>query len=251
MRPCSTDTPVRELDPKEESRTSDNSFHSIRDHRPPTTPLRLLHFPQQLRFHIIRINNHLAAGNLFITRPVKAQFADSEPAFRSHGRTKRAAGHRPSIVEIAQTRLQIEHRTRFIIAKLRKARFRLRTFIKHASSCVARKIRRQPPHRFSRPRANAPRAPRVRLLHGSQPALQPRRIQLIDGKYAHAALRASRTTHQPLAATPGSIGQRSVHNLNQRAIPSRQSPQRHPGSIPHSMCGAGAPARVSEAKHLT
>jgi hypothetical protein len=65
----------------------------------------------------------------------------------------------------------------------------------------------------------------------SQPSLQPRRIQLIDGKHAHATLRASRTTRQPLAATPRSIGQSSVDNLYQRPIPSQQSPQSHPESI--------------------
>ena len=251
MGPCGADTPVRELYPREETPTSDNSFHNIRNHRPPTRPYALLYVPHQLRLPVIRINNHLAISNLLITRALKAQFADSQPAFRSHGRTKRAAGHRPSVVEIAQPRLRIEHRTRFIIGKLRKALFRLRTFIKHARSCVARKIRRQPPHRFSRPQANTPRPPRVRLLKGSQPALQPRRVQLIDRKHTHAALRASRTTHQPLAATPRNIGQSSVHNLNQRAIPSRQSPQRHPGSITHSPCGADTPVRGSVAKYLT
>jgi hypothetical protein len=45
--------------------------------------------------------------------------------------------------------------------------------------------------------------------------LQPHRIQLVDGKHAHAALRASRTADQPFATAPRSIGQSRIHNLNQ------------------------------------
>lgn len=164
---------------------------------------------------------------------MKTKFAHSQPTVRSHGRTKRAASHRPSIVKIAQSRLRIEHRTHLIVRKFRKALFRLRTFVEHARLSIARKLRRQPLCRISRPQANTPRPLRVRLFKLSQPTLQPDRIQLIDGKHTHAALRASRTTHQPLAATARGIGQSSVHDLEQRPIRSRQSPRRHVGSIPH------------------
>jgi hypothetical protein len=44
---------------------------------------------------------------------------------------------------------------------------------------------------------------------------EPDSIELIDGKYADAALRAPGTTHQPLAASTGGIGKRGIHNLNQ------------------------------------
>ncbi len=159
-----------------------------------------------------------------MTRAVKTQLTNSQTVFGSHGRTKRAARHRPRIVEIAQSGLRIEHGTRLIIGKFRKAIFRLRSFVKHAGFCVTRKLRRQPLNRQPRPLANTERPLRVRLCEVGQPLLQPHRIQLIDGKHADAALRASRTTYQPFAATPRGIGQSSVHDLDQRAIRSRQSP---------------------------
>jgi len=208
------------------------SLHAEGNNRAPARTSSLLYFLQQIRFHIIRVDDHLAGGNLFITRAVKTKFAHSQAAVRSHGRTKRAASHRPGIVKIAQSGLRIEHRTDLIVRKFREPLLRLRTFVEHARSRIARKLRRQSPNRISRPQANPARPLRIRLFKISEPLLQPDPIQLIDGKYTHTALRASRTTHQPLAATPRGIGQSTIHDLDQRPISSRQSPQRHVRSIP-------------------
>src|SRR5258708_30829120 len=76
------------------------SLHAERNNRLPARTSTLLQFPQQLRFHIVRIDDHLARSNLFITRAVKTKFTDSQAAFCSHGRTKRAARHRPSTLNI-------------------------------------------------------------------------------------------------------------------------------------------------------
>src|ERR1700675_1215531 len=61
------------------------SLYAERNNSLPARTLRLLEFLQQLRFHIIwivvRINDHLASGNLFIAGAVKTQFADSQAAF--------------------------------------------------------------------------------------------------------------------------------------------------------------------------
>src|SRR6266478_3118740 len=121
-------------------------LHAERNNRLPARTLHLLQFPQQLRFHIIRIDDHLAGSNLFVSRAVKTEFANSEAALRSYGRTKRAARHWPGIVKIAQSGLRIEHRTELIIRKFREALFRLRTFVKHACLRVPRKLRHQPHH---------------------------------------------------------------------------------------------------------
>ncbi len=201
-----------------------NSLHRECNHRPPPRPARFLHFFQQLRFQIVRIGHHLASRNLLIRCPVKTKLANAQPAFRSHGRPKRAARHRPSLIEIAQSRLRIEHRTRLLVSKFREPFLRLRTFVKRARFRVPRKPLRQPRRRFPSPLANPRRPLRVRLFESGQPLLQPNRIQLVDGKHAHAALRASRSTRQPLAAAPRSLGQGSVHDPQQRRIPSRQSP---------------------------
>ncbi len=214
--------------------------HAKRNHRPSArTPCRF-QFSEQIRLHVIRIDNHLAACDLLIRRTVKTKLANSQPAVRSYGRTKRAARHRPGIVKIAQSRLWIEHRTHLIVRKFRKALFRFLPFVQHARFRIPRKLRRQPLHRSPGPLANAGRPLRVRLFKLRQLLLQPHRIQLIDGKHAHATLRASRTAHQPLAAAPRGVGQSGVHDLNQRLIRSRQSPQRHAGkhtaSLEHQAC---------------
>jgi hypothetical protein len=171
---------------------------------------------------------------------VKTKFANTQSAFRPHRRTKRAARHRPEIVKFAQPRLRIEHRTRLIVGKVREALLRLRAFVEHlrvehARFRVSGKLRRQPLHRVSRPFANLPSPQRVRLFQTNQTPPQPHGIQWIDGKYAHAALCASRTTYQPIATTLRSIGQSRIHNLDQRPIPSRQWPQNHDGSISHRL----------------
>src|SRR6266403_2695254 len=198
-------------------------LHAERNDRLPARTLHLLQFPEQLRFHILRIDDHLACGNLFVSSAVKTEFANSEAAVRSHGRTKRAARHWPGIVKIAQSGLRIEHRAHLIVSKFREPLLRLRTFVEHARFHVAGKLRRQPLHRIPRPRANSPRPSRVCLLEITQPLLQPHRIQLIDDKNANAALRASRTTHQPLAATPRGIGQSYVHDRSEEHTSELQS----------------------------
>ncbi len=214
--------------------------HAKRNDRPAARASRLFQFPEQLRFQVIRIGNHLAARDLIIRRAVKTKLAHSQPAVRSHGRTKGAARHRPGIVQIAQSRLRIEHRTNLIVRKPRKALFHLLPFAEHARFRIPRKLRRQTLHRSPGPLANAGRPLWVCLFKLRQPLLQPHLIQLIDGKHAHATLRASRTARQPLAAAPRGVGQSSVHDLNQRPIRSRQSPQRHAGkhtaSPEHQAC---------------
>ncbi len=185
---------------------SANSLQAERNYRLPTRTSRLLQFIQQLRFQVVRVDNHLARSNLFISRAVETQLANTQAAFCSQGRTKGAASHRPRIVEIAQSALRIERRTRLIIRKFREAFFRLRAFIEHARFRVAGKVGRQALNRISCPLANPFRPARVRLFQVSQSALQAHRIQLIDGKHTDATLRTSRTTHQPLAAAARGIG---------------------------------------------
>ena len=222
------------------------SLHGKCDDRPPARTSRLLQLPKQLRLQVIRIRNHLAACNLLISRTVKTKLAHSQSAVRSYGRTKRPARHRPSIVQIAQSRLRVEHRTHFIVRKFRKALFRLLPFAQHARFRIPGKLRRQSFHRSPGPLANSGRPLRVCFFKVGQPLLQPHRIQLIDGKHAHATLSTSRTAHQPLATAPRGVGQSSVHDLNQRPIRSRQSPQRHAGkhtaSPEHPACAPASNA---------
>src|ERR1039458_1497815 len=140
------------------------SLHAESNNRPPTRTLTRLKFSQHFRLQVLRISNHLAASNLFVSRAVKTQFADSQPAVRSYGRTERAARHWPGIVKVAQPRFRIEHRTGLVVRKFLEALFRLRTFVEHSRFRVAGKLRRQPLNRISRPRSNTARLLRVRLF---------------------------------------------------------------------------------------
>jgi hypothetical protein len=55
-----------------------------------------------------------------------------------------------------------------------------------------------------------------------QSLLEPGRIELMDGEDSHTALGASRLAHQPLSATAAAVGERSVNNLYQLKIASRE-----------------------------
>ena len=63
-------------------------------------------------------------------------------------------------------------------------------------------------------------ARRIVYFEIGQSLPQSRGIQLIDGEYANATLRASRTTHEPFAAALGGVSQGGVNDLDQRAIES-------------------------------
>jgi hypothetical protein len=236
--------PARETRPPRKSAANDpNSLHTISHNGSSTQPVRLLELRLELHLQILRISFHFASRNLRIRGAVKAKLANSQPLLRSHRRTKRSARHRPRFVEFAQARLRIEQRTHFLIRKIRKTLLGHWTFSQHTRFRVARKIPRQSPDRIPCPRTNAPRPRRVCLLQTIQSLPQPCRIHLADREYANTALRASRTAHEPLAAASRCIRQCSIHNLNQRAIPVRQSRQSHSGSIQDSCC-AGAPRTV-------
>ena len=52
----------------------------------------------------------------------------------------------------------------------------------------------------------------------AQSFLQPPRIQLADGEWPVATLRASLAAHQPVAAFTRRVGQRSIHNLDKLLV---------------------------------
>jgi hypothetical protein len=59
---------------------------------------------------------------------------------------------------------------------------------------------------------------RSALFKVGESSPQTERIELIDGEYADATLRASRSAGQPLPASPADISQSRVHDLNQLLI---------------------------------
>jgi hypothetical protein len=83
---------------------------------------------------------------------------------------------------------------------------------------VSRKILREAKQRFPRSLSHKSGAIWRTLLKLSQASAQANSVELIDGEYSDAALRASGTTEQPLAASSRRIGKGSVDNLNQSFI---------------------------------
>jgi hypothetical protein len=59
------------------------------------------------------------------------------------------------------------------------------------------------------------------LLQNRKSGSQPGGIELIYGEHADAALRAAGSTDQPLSTPMSGVGQRGIHNLDQRVIPGR------------------------------
>lgn len=80
---------------------------------------------------------------------------------------------------------------------------------------VSGKISCQPRNRFSGPLAYALCSLRFAKGELSEAKPQPQDIELIDGKYSDATLRAPWAADKPFAAAPRSIGQGGVNDLNQ------------------------------------
>ncbi len=142
--------------------THELSLYCERNNRLPALSARFFHLREQLLFQVIGISDHLARRNLLIRRTVKTQFAHAQPTLRPHRWTKRAASHRPRIIEFAQACLGIEHRTGLIIGKFREAFFGLRPGLEHlrierACFYVPWKLGCQSLNRILCSRANSPR----------------------------------------------------------------------------------------------
>lgn len=146
---------------------SPGSLYAVRNNRSPR-PAGLLHLAQQFLLNVFWIDLHLTSRNLLIARPLKAKFANSQPALRLHRGPKCAARQRPSVIEFAQSCLRIEHRTNFIIPELRKSLLRLRTVLQDSRISVARKISFHPPNGSVRPFSNPFRSKRFSLFETFQ-----------------------------------------------------------------------------------
>ena len=92
---------------------------------------------------------------------------------------------------------------------------------------VARIIGRKFRHRRLNPSANVGRLFRIGLIQFSQPFSQPHGVELVDGKYAYAAVGTSGFAGQPFAASSRGIGQCRICNLYQNLIFGSRIPAMH------------------------
>ncbi len=74
------------------------------------------------RLHSFGVNLHLAGGNLLIAGAVVAEFANAKAVFGSHRRSKDAAGHGTSCVQVAGPSQRIEYRTWFVVGEVFESR---------------------------------------------------------------------------------------------------------------------------------
>jgi hypothetical protein len=83
---------------------------------------------------------------------------------------------------------------------------------------VSRKLRHQPPDRFTGPLTDPGGSFGSALFEIGEASPQAEGVELVDGKYADAALCASRTAEQPFSTSAGGFGQCGVHDLDQFLI---------------------------------
>jgi hypothetical protein len=116
---------------------------------------------------------------------------------------------------------RIECRASLIIREVSKASFRLFPAIQQPANRVSREILGQPGNRFPRALSHPCGSLWGALFQFREACAKPECIELTYGKHAKAALRASGTAGEPVAASTRSISERRVYNLNQGLIASR------------------------------
>jgi len=182
-------------------------------------PLQLLN---QLGLQIVRIRNHLAGGNLFRSRSLKAKLAHTQAllftALNAHWWAELAARHRAISVKIAGAGRRIERRTRLVVRKFVERELRSIVFRENASLGISRQLRRQTHDCVAGTGADTIRAIGIDASQFSKSSLQARNIELADGKRTMTTLGASRTADEPGTGLSNCIGKRSIDNLDQFAV---------------------------------
>ena len=94
--------------------------------------------------------------------------------------------------------------------------------IQQAGGRVAWEVLAKPFNGFPRPLNHCLSALGIAHHKLTQPLLQSGRIQLINGEDPYAALRASWSADEPIAAAASGVGQRPVQDLNELRVTSRK-----------------------------
>jgi hypothetical protein len=97
----------------------------------------LFKFLQKLGFEIVGIDFHFAAGDLLVSRTVKTELADAQPAFGPDRWSERPTGNRSRRIELTGSGCWIERRTGFFVGKTLEPLFCVHVFREHASLRIA------------------------------------------------------------------------------------------------------------------
>lgn len=177
-----------------------------------------LDFFDQRELQIIGIRNHLAGRDLIVRSTLKTQFASPQAIFRTQRRSEDATRHRPGFVQVTSSCRRVENGTRLIIGEGGKAGRTVVTLVENASRRIAREITLKPCDRVAGAPPDAIRSLRVRDLQFVQASPQPQYVQLVNGEWANAALRAPQTAGKPMSRPLPSICQGCIHDLDQLPI---------------------------------
>src|SRR5258708_3583958 len=116
------------------------------------------------------------------------------------------------------SRLGIKRRAWLVIRELVEPFFKDRSLAQETCDGITGKLCRQSADCVASPRANAIRAVGCLRFQFCKSTPQSPSVELVDREHSNAALRASRTAHQPRAASSSGLGQCGVHDLNQLGI---------------------------------
>src|SRR5260370_24159216 len=203
----------------------------------------VMKFLHEGRLQIMRVGVDRAGCNFLVCRSAEAEFANTQSRFGAHRRPKNPTGHRTRFIEFTGSRLRIESRARFVICKFKElfcgpAALMQVALMQQACRWIAGEFRRQPRDGFARAFSYAGGTFRGLLLKIAESLLQPGRIELVDRKGTYTALRATGTTDKPMAASPGGISKRRIHDLDQGLVPSWTSANLHLKRIMHRKTSA-------------
>jgi len=128
---------------------------------------------------------------LLLGRALKAEFTDAEPFLGTNGWAENPASHGTVVVQVAETGIGIEHRTRLVIGKTFEFPHPTLTHIKRAGFGVAGEVAAKTTNGSLSSSSNSRCAMRIRCLESGQSFAEPQCIQLIDREWPDATLRAA------------------------------------------------------------
>jgi hypothetical protein len=189
-----------------------------RDDRIAADPSGTLALFDENRLQIVWIRRHFAISNLLLRSALKAKFARAQPILGPHRRSKDAASHGTRNIKITTAGFRIESRAGFVVRESLETLSRIVSFLQDACSGVSGKLRSQSGHGFASALPNAGGALRIEGLEDRQSTLQARNVELIDREHSCATLRTALAAYKPLAAAARSVGEGSVHDLNELPV---------------------------------
>ena len=173
---------------------------------------------EEAGFFVVGVGDEFAGGDLFLGGAVEAEFADAESFSGADGRAEDAAGHGAGFVELAESGGGVKDGAGLVVGEAGEGGLRGFVFVENSGAGIAGKIFGEAGGGVLCAAADSGGAFGVTLREFVESALEPKRVELIDGEDADATLRASRAAGEPLAALAGDVGESGVDDLDEAVI---------------------------------